>query len=115
MSIPTGIILWRSKWVLPLLGVAIQRWLKRGEQSTPKWIAWPPLFSALEQIWLRLNDPKLHNLESLLQASEVRQLMTKVRPSLERSGFDRALSDDRQHLGESYLLVFIKDVRKLLA
>jgi len=25
------------------------------------------------------------------------------------------LSDDRQHLGESYLPVFIEDVRKLLA
>jgi hypothetical protein len=88
--------------------------LNRGEQSVPKWVTWPPLFSALERIWLRLNDPKLHNLESLLQASEVRQLMTKVRPSLERSGLDRTLSDDRQHLGESYLPVFIADVKKLL-
>ncbi|MGD0263199.1 MAG: hypothetical protein ABSD29_25825 [Verrucomicrobiota bacterium] len=41
--------------------------------------------------------------------------MMKVRPSLERAGFDRVLSDDRQHLGESYLPVFIEDVRKLLA
>lgn len=89
--------------------------LNRGEQSPPKWVTWPPLFSALEQIWLRLDDPKLHKLEPLLQASEVRQLMTKARPSLERSGFDRALSDDRQHLGESYLPVFIADVKKLLA
>ena len=31
------------------------------------------------------------------------------------AGFDRVLSDDRQHLGESYLPVFIEDVRKLLA
>jgi hypothetical protein len=89
--------------------------LNRGEQSVPKWVTWPPLFSALERIWLRLNDPKLHNLESLLQASEVRQLMAKVRSSLERSGFDRTLSDDRQHLGESYLPVFITDIKKPLA
>jgi hypothetical protein len=91
------------------------RLLNRGEQSAPKWVIWPPLFSALERIWLRLNDPQLHHLESLLQASEVRQLMAQVRPSLERAGFDRALSDDRQHLGESYLPVFIADVKKLLA
>ncbi len=58
---------------------------------------------------------EIAGLESLLQASEVRQLMMKVRPSLERAGFDRELSDDRQHLGESYLPVFIEDVRKLLA
>jgi hypothetical protein len=40
--------------------------------------------------------------------------MAKVRPALERAGFDRALSDDRQHLGESYLPVFIADVKQLL-
>jgi len=91
------------------------RLLNRLRQTAPKWVNWPPFFSALEQIWLRLNDPKLHDLKSLLQASEVRQLMMKVRPSLERSGFDRVLSDDRQHLGESYLPVFIADVKKLLA
>ena len=93
-------------------------WMKlltRVDQAAPKWVTWPPLFSALEQIWLRLNDPQLHDLEPLLQASEVRQLMMKVRPALERAGFDRALSDDRQHLGESYLPVFIGDVKRLLA
>ena len=89
--------------------------LNRCEQSVPKWVTWPPLFSALERIWLRLIDPQLHHLDSLLQASEVRQLMAEVRPSLGRAGFDRALSDDRQYLGESYLPVFIADVRKLLA
>ena len=89
--------------------------LNRSEQSVPKWVTWPPLFSALERIWLRLIDPQLHHLDSLLQASEVRQLMADVRPSLGRAGFDRALSDDRQYLGESYLPVFIADVKKLLA
>lgn len=89
--------------------------LNRSGQSLPRWTTWPPLFRALEQIWLRLNDPNLHDLESLLQASEVRQLMTQVRPSLERAGFDRVLSDDQQHLGESYLPIFIADVKKLLA
>jgi hypothetical protein len=91
------------------------RLLNRADKPVPRWITWPPFFSALEQIWLRLNDPKLNDLEPLLQASEVRQLMTTVRPALERAGFDRKLSDDRQHLGESYLPVFIADVKKLLA
>ena len=88
--------------------------LNRGGQPAPKWIAWPPLFSALEQIWLRLRDAKLHDLNSMLQASEVRQLMAAVRPALERAGFDRALSDDRQHLGEAYLPVFMAEVKRLL-
>lgn len=89
--------------------------LNRGESAALKWVTWPPLLSALEQIWLRLHDEELYGLGELLQASEVRQLMVTVRPSLERAGFDRQLSDDRQHLGESYLEVFIEDVKRLLA
>ncbi len=88
--------------------------LNRGGQLATKWIAWPPLFSALEQIWRRLRDTKLHDLEPWLQASEVRQLLATVRPALERAGFDRALADDRQHLGESHLPVFMADVKQLL-
>lgn len=80
----------------------------------PKWTTWPPFFSAWEQIWLGLNAPRLPLLDPLLQASELRQLMKQVRPSLERAGFDKTLSDDRQHLGESYLPVFLEDVMRLL-
>lgn len=64
--------------------------------------------------WLRLNDRRLHELDALLQSSEVRRLMVEVRPSLARAGYDRVLTDDRQHLGESYLPVFINDVKRLL-
>lgn len=87
--------------------------LNRDEQF-PKWVTWPPLFSALERIWLKLNDPKLMTLDPLLQSSEVRQLMIEVRPSIERAGFDRALSDDRQYLGEEYLRMFLPDITELL-
>ncbi len=80
----------------------------------PKWVTWPPLFSALERIWLKLNDPKLLKADSLLQSSEVRHLMIEVRPLIERAGFDKALSDDRQYIGEAYLPVFLSDIRRLL-
>jgi hypothetical protein len=88
--------------------------LNRTEPSPLRWVTWPPLFSALEQIWSRLQDDQLYTLNPLLQASEVRQLMLKVRPALERAGFNRAITDDRQHLGEAYLPVFVQDVWKLL-
>jgi hypothetical protein len=80
----------------------------------PKWVCWPPLFSALEQIWVGINDPRLEPLEPLMLASELRQLMIKMRPAIERSGFDKVLSDDRHYLGESYLPVFLSDVIKLI-
>jgi hypothetical protein len=84
-------------------------------QPFPQWITWAPLFSALERIWLKLNDPRLETLDPLLQSSELRQLMVAVRPAIERSRFDKSLSDDRQYLGEEYLPVFFSDVLNLLS
>jgi len=84
-------------------------------QVFPYWVTWPPLFSALERIWLKVNDPRLEALDPLLQSSELRQLMAELRPSIERARFDKKLSDNREYLGEKYLPVFLADVIKLLA
>jgi len=107
---------------LRISGRAKHYWLKPESWATllnrdtefPKWITWPPLLSAMERIWLKLNDSRLMQFDPWLQSSVVRQLMIEVRPSIERSGFDKSLSDDRQYLGEEYLPVFISDVTKLL-
>ena len=89
------------------------RLLNRGKVF-PKWITWPPLFSALERVWMKVNDPKLLNLDPLPQSSELRRLMAEIRPAMERARYDRAPSDDREFLGEKYLPVFISDVINLL-
>jgi hypothetical protein len=86
--------------------------LNRAEQL-PSWVTWAPFFRALERIWIKLSDPRLAKLDPLMQSSEVRQLMVEVRPSLERAGFDKSLSDDRHYPGEEYLPVFISDIMKL--
>ena len=80
----------------------------------PRWVTWSPLFCALEQIWIGLDDPRLLRRDPLLQASLLRQLMLKVRPAIERAGFDKVLSDDRQYLAGAYLPVFLADITKLL-
>jgi hypothetical protein len=81
----------------------------------PQWVTWAPFFSSLEQIWLKINDRRLESLDPLLLSSELRQLMVVVRPAIERSRFDKSLSDDRQYLGEKYLPVFYADVLNLLS
>lgn len=93
---------------------AWSRLLNRNEVF-PKWITWPPLFSAMERIWLKINDPKLWSSDLLLQSSEVRHLMAEVRPAMERARYDRALSDDREYRGEKYLPVFMSDILNLLS
>ncbi len=80
----------------------------------PRWVTWPPLFRALERIWLKLEEPGLLSLDPPMQSSVLRQLMVEVRPAIERAGFAAALSDDRQHLAEAYLPVFLSDIAKLL-
>jgi len=82
--------------------------------QTPQWVCWPPFWSALEQIWLKLHDPQIEALEPLMLSSAVRQLMLQVRPAIERAGTGNSLSDDRNYLGETYLPVFFTDVMKLL-
>ena len=53
-------------------------------------------------------------LDPLLQSSELRRLMSEIRPAMERARYDKALSDDREYLGEKYLPVFMSDVINLL-
>jgi hypothetical protein len=98
-------------WLQPAHWASI---LNRSEPF-PQWINWPPLFSALERIWLKVSDPSLETLEPLPLSSELRHLMVEVRPAFERARFDKKLSDDRQYLGETYLPVFLSDVIKLLS
>jgi hypothetical protein len=92
-------------------------WLKLllHEEQPPRWVNWPPLLNALEQIWLKLKDKTLLGLDPLAQSSELRGLMHKVRPWIERAGFTKVLSDDKSYLGKDYIAVFISDVKKLLA
>ncbi len=97
-------------------------WLKSQEwlnflmhQGKPLlWVKWPPLLSAFEQIWIKLNKKEFLNLEPLVQSSELRALMRTIRPKIEGSGFAEALSDDKPYLGENYTPVFLSDIRRLL-
>ena len=94
----------------PVWGALLQR-----PGQAPQWVSWPPFWSALEQIWLKLHEPQVQALDPLMLSSVVRQLMLQVRPAIERAGMGQALSDDRNYLGGSYLPVFFADVMKLLA
>jgi len=94
----------RSEW-LSFLGL---------QGNIPKWVNWPLLLSALERIWLKLNQPGFMEMGALLQSSELRILMQDIRPNIESAGFAGCLSDDRHHLGETYTDVFLSDIEKII-
>ena len=80
----------------------------------PGWITWAPLYSALERIWRKLNQPQLLSLDPLLQSSELRKLIGEVKPDVQRAGLAELLSDASAYPGEEYIPVFISDMKELV-
>ncbi len=80
----------------------------------PIWINWPLLFSALENIWLKISDPEFQNLNELLQSSELRQLVKSNRAKIEMSEMGLFLTDDSHYLGKEYTKIFVQDINKIL-
>ena len=68
----------------------------------------------MERIWLTIDRSDIFELEPLLQASELRLLMTEVKPDIRRAGFPEILSDDRAYVGEEYTEAFLGDMKRLL-
>jgi len=91
-------------------------WLNMLSHNKEKiiWINWPPLFSALEQIWQKLNKEEFYNLDSLTQSSELRIIMQSVREKIETAGFEANLSNEKIYLGEDYINVFLSDIKSIL-
>lgn len=97
-------------------------WIKRDEwlnllthgENTIFWVNWPRLFSALENIWLKLDRKELHTLDPLTQSSELRILMQSVRKQIESAGFGENLSNEALYLGTEYTEIFLSDIRNLL-
>jgi len=87
-----------------------------GGNELPRWVCWPPFFSALERIWLGISDHGMASTEKpLLLSSKLRELMKSTRGDIERSGLGDRLSDEKAYVGEEYIPVFLKDVRSLFA
>ena len=93
-----------------------ERWasLLADDKTFPEWVTWPLFFSALERVWLKMNDQEFLDLDALLQASELRRLMGIVKPDIEQAGFSRNITDPTSVVGEEYTPVFMDDITALL-
>lgn len=98
----------------PLLDESKTTFIPAELYQKAKWITWPLLLSALEQIWLKLDQIEISIKKPLVQSSELRALMLKVRPMIQAAGFSHAISDDKHFLGEEYIPIFFSDINKLL-
>lgn len=79
----------------------------------PEWIAWAPLFRALEHVWLQLREKGFQTDDQLLLASELRRLLDDIRPNLEAAGFGEHLARTQHIKGEAYVEACLTDLNSL--
>ena len=81
----------------------------------PRWIAWPPLFRALDLMLLELRQMGSQSLSDPLIASELRRVMERVRPLAHQAGRAGGLSDGARFPGKAYTAVFFNETERWLA
>jgi hypothetical protein len=83
--------------------------------SSLSWIVWARLFSALEQVWLFLNNNRITDKSTLEQASTLRRLLRdSVITQLGNSGMPFIFGNDSTYLGEDLIPFFISRTRTIL-
>jgi len=86
-----------------------------GGESEVSWVVWARLFSALEQVWMFLDQRDLYAQSALAQASALRRILKRsVVSQLDRCGPDFMFGDDSAHPGESLIPFFVKHMRTML-
>jgi hypothetical protein len=86
-----------------------------GDESKTNWVVWARLFSALEQIWLFLDQRDLSGKSALAQASSLRRLLKRrVISQLERSGAAFTFGDDSAYPGEALTPYFVMRMKNVL-
>jgi len=113
----SGFVVSRTEGRHRFYSLVPQTWkeLLLGDGSDMTWIVWPRLFSALEQIWLFLDEPKLGAQSELAQSSALRRILRRsVTSQLNRSGSNLMFGDDSAYPAEALIPFFVDQVRTLL-
>lgn len=84
-------------------------------EARPSWIIWGRLFSALEQIWLYLEQKDRGDNSTLAQASGLRRILAgTVAEKLDRCGSSFSLGNMATYPGESLIPFFISRTSAIL-
>lgn len=81
----------------------------------PQWITWPPLFRALEILWLDCRRLSEREMSPLLLSGRLRELSARLRPLLEREEGSGVFRPYEAFPGEAYTQLFCEDIRLWLA
>ena len=111
-----GVVRVRDQGNEKIYSLPMDAWLNLlgiNNSDIPAWVAWPHLFRALSGIFSWLIKPETLSLSPYLQSSETRNLMREIRRDLAAANVN--ITDDSQFPGESYLSVFIADIKNIMA
>lgn len=82
--------------------------------ATPQWVNWRPLTRGLTTIWRELWALDDARSDAYVFSSKMRKAMQEAKDDLQHSGINFAIEDDRNHVAEAYLPVFINTIEGVL-
>ena len=95
----------RDKWRSVLMGE---------QPFMPRWINWRALTRGLTAIWRTTWGIEKARADDYIFSSKMRSAMQAARNDLLGSGMDFVIEDDRGHIAEAYLPIFMRDARNIL-
>ena len=113
----SGIVNVRTKGKEKRYWIQREQWaaLLNREDRMPQWVTWPPMFAALERVWLALTAIVAQDTSDKLRlTAHLFPIMQEIRPMIQRAGFQEALSGERLHVGEEHYDAFLNDIKRLL-
>lgn len=93
------------------------RWqgvLAERQAVAPRWVNWRALTRGLTGLWRQVQVLEEARADEYVFSSKMRAAMRSVRPDLLASGLGVVIEDDKGHVAEDYLPVFLRDVERLL-
>ena len=84
-------------------------------QTPPRWISWPPLFRALEVLFLRCRELEKKSTSDLFLSGRLRELTDQLRPLLEREDNPIVLSSETDLMGEKFNAAFFENVLRIFS
>ena len=84
------------------------------QRIRPRWITWPPICRGLEVLADGLARIESSDASALLRASEVRRVISEVRPYFELAGCVGLLTSPQSSTEEEILTTLFNDLRDLL-
>jgi len=95
-----------------------ERWgpvmLSNQTTSSSRWVNWRPLARGLTAIWREAWGLDEARADEYIVSSKMRSVMMTVRDDLLASGIDFEIADDRNHVAEAYLPIFVRDITGVL-